>query len=147
MPHGARTSRCCWWRWGGHGYPHLFSAAIQNSDGFPCSRPFGVTSTPDFSRGFEESSPASGLTNLTIPTGWQRVREWFKGASYLDINAKEDGELETGEPAFKILIFSLYQFARNWRQNASDLPSAGLRQFEPGARPGGLRIGTPYKIG
>src|SRR5437879_11112883 len=33
---------------------------------------FGVTSTPDFSRGFEESSPTSGLTNLAVPTGWQR---------------------------------------------------------------------------
>src|SRR5438876_5982204 len=52
---------------------------------------FGVTSTPDFSRGFEESS---SVPSLVIPTGWERIRDWFKGISYLDVRAKVDGELE-----------------------------------------------------
>src|SRR5438876_1755094 len=55
---------------------------------------FGVTSTPDFSRGFEEPSPGGSATNVTIPTGWQRIREWFGGVSYVDVRAKVDGELE-----------------------------------------------------
>src|SRR5437867_9035969 len=30
---------------------------------------YGVTSSPDANRGFEESSPAAGATNFAIPTG------------------------------------------------------------------------------
>src|SRR2546423_13692227 len=29
-----------------------------------------------------------------IPTGWQRVREWFAGTSYLHVVAENDGALE-----------------------------------------------------
>ena len=44
-----------------------------------------------------------------IPTGMERVRQWFGGVSYLHIVAKEDGDLEyVGRPA-RLLIFQLWQ--------------------------------------
>jgi signal peptidase I len=46
--------------------------------------------------------------NFKMPTGWQRVREWFQGTSYIHVVAKNDGELEWESP-FKILIFSIKQ--------------------------------------
>lgn len=86
---------------------------------------FGVTSTPDFSkvefwRNF--SSPAEkakvqaeideqlkSRNALQIPTGWQRVKEWFAGNSYLHIVAKADGELESISPPVRFLIFNIKQ--------------------------------------
>src|SRR5207249_3648125 len=35
---------------------------------------FGVTSFPEYGRGFEESS---SVPSLVIPTGWERIRDWF----------------------------------------------------------------------
>jgi len=44
-----------------------------------------------------------------IPTGLDRVRQWFGGVSYLHIVAKEDGDLEyVGRPA-RLLILQLWQ--------------------------------------
>jgi signal peptidase I len=43
-----------------------------------------------------------------IPTGWERVREWFAGVSYIHIVAKNDGELEWESP-IKLAIFSIKQ--------------------------------------
>ena len=45
----------------------------------------------------------------TIPTGWQRVREWFAGASYVHVVAENDGVLEAIEPPLKLLIFNIKQ--------------------------------------
>jgi len=67
-----------WWRWG---WPWVSAPFFWQPFKIPTGsmQPtlYGVTSTPDFSRGLR-SRHRSGLTNLTIPTGWQRVREWFK---------------------------------------------------------------------
>src|SRR6266566_8450870 len=59
---------------------------------------YGVTSSPDANRGFEESSPAASVTNFAIPAGWQRIRDWFAGISYLEVRSKADGELENVNP-------------------------------------------------
>src|SRR6266704_3622701 len=40
---------------------------------------------------------------LRIPTGWERVRQWFEGVSYIHVVAKNDGELESVSEPFKIL--------------------------------------------
>jgi signal peptidase I len=48
-------------------------------------------------------------TDVTIPTGWQWIREWFAGHTYLHVTAPADGELEAINPPFKILIFNIYQ--------------------------------------
>jgi signal peptidase I len=69
---------------------------------------FGVTSMPDFSRGFD---PAQEVKRdaLVIPTGLQRVREWFAGASYIQIVAESDGDLKAIDPPTRLLIFNLWQ--------------------------------------
>jgi signal peptidase I len=48
-------------------------------------------------------------TGGKIPSGLERVREWFRGVSYLHVVAKEDGELlNVGRP-FRFLIFNIRQ--------------------------------------
>src|SRR5437867_1568968 len=43
------------------------------------------------------------------PTGWEAVREWFSGVSYVRKVATSDGELKAVNPPVKILIFNLWQ--------------------------------------
>jgi signal peptidase I len=69
---------------------------------------FGVTSYPEFGRA-PESVTKAAMDDLKIPTGWQRVREWFEGASYLHIVAETDGELTAVDPPKRFLIFNLWQ--------------------------------------
>lgn len=69
---------------------------------------FGVTSDPDYSQVFDPSVKPR-LPDLQIPTGWERVRQWFAGASYVHVIAKADGPIERIDPPFKILIFNIYQ--------------------------------------
>lgn len=57
---------------------------------------FGVTShnlTPDFH----------------IPTGLERIKQWFQGTSYLHIVAPEDGVFEGAEEPVRLAIFNIYQ--------------------------------------
>jgi len=70
---------------------------------------YGVTSVPDFSHGPYEPWMQPEPTNFDIPTGLQRVREWFEGVSYLHLMAEEDGELTAIDPPFRILIFNIWQ--------------------------------------
>src|SRR5450432_2970308 len=59
---------------------------------------FGVTSEnllnkPDFKK----------------PTGWERVKEWFAGVSYIRVVAQADGEITAISPMRRFLIFNLKQ--------------------------------------
>jgi len=47
--------------------------------------------------------------NFKIPTGLTRIREWFKGISYIHLVAENDGSLELVESPFRILIFNIWQ--------------------------------------
>lgn len=47
--------------------------------------------------------------DFQIPTGWQRVREWFAGVSYVHVKAECDGELEMIEEPKRFLLFNLWQ--------------------------------------
>src|SRR5271154_3337035 len=81
---------------------------------------FGVTSEPDFSQSkidFSEDRPkieaqiseqAKLRNDLAIPTGWERIKEWFQGVSYLHVIAEADGEIEMGQMQ-RFLIFNLKQ--------------------------------------
>ena len=84
---------------------------------------FGVTSVPDFSPSkirywAEYSKPAVLEADLKeqvrlrdalkIPTGWQRIKEWFEGTSYLHVVAQNTGTVEIGKPV-RFLIFNLAQ--------------------------------------
>jgi len=83
---------------------------------------FGVTSTPDFGsvyllenlradeatvkKAYEQQMQAQ--KDLVFPTGWERVKEWFQGFSYVHVVAPADGTAEVG-PMQKLLIFNLRQ--------------------------------------
>ena len=47
--------------------------------------------------------------NFKIPTGWERVRQWFAGVSYVRVVAQNDGELDGVEPPVRFLIFNIKQ--------------------------------------
>jgi len=62
-------------------------------------------------------------TNFVIPTGWNRVKEWFQGTSYIHVVAQADGQLsptypritfrngmvQVVDPPAKLLIFNISQ--------------------------------------
>jgi signal peptidase I len=48
-------------------------------------------------------------SNFTIPTGWQRIKEWFEGTSYIHVVADSDGELESVGKPLRFLIFNIQQ--------------------------------------
>ncbi len=43
------------------------------------------------------------------PTGWNRLREWFGGVSYVRVVAESDGTLEAVEPPWGLPIFKVWQ--------------------------------------
>jgi signal peptidase I len=114
---------------------------------------YGVTSVPDFSRiGFASedrgkiqvqfNEQLQQRTNLTIPTGWQRIQEWFKGISYIHVVANTDGELQAIEPPVRFLIFNLCQKIRIGGQSQMIWfpPDYGEQPLE-GRAGYGLRLG------
>lgn len=50
-----------------------------------------------------------GEPSEVIPTGFARVKEWFGGISYLEVNAKVDGRLEQVSEPFGIRIINFWQ--------------------------------------
>jgi signal peptidase I len=87
---------------------------------------FGVTSTPDCvnyfmlrNMGADQATLAKVLEQqraaqnaLVIPSGWQSVKDWFQGFSYVHLVAAGDGNV-TFAPMHKFLIFNLYQKVNN----------------------------------
>jgi signal peptidase I len=81
---------------------------------------FGVTSVPDFTKiefWRENRSTIEAqfreqvrLRNaLQIPTGWERIKEWFEGISYIHVVAPVDGTIDQISPMRKFLIFNIKQ--------------------------------------
>jgi len=84
---------------------------------------FGVTSTPDFApvynlmnmnadpanihKVFEQQMQAERA--MVIPTGMERVKQWFQGISYVHVTAQNDGVIKKISPITKLLIFSIKQ--------------------------------------
>jgi signal peptidase I len=50
-----------------------------------------------------------GDADFKIPTGLQRVKEWFAGVSYIHVVADSDGELEAVGRPLRFLIFNIRQ--------------------------------------
>ena len=81
---------------------------------------YGVNSVPDFSPSTIDYSAGQARIEaqakaqigardaLQIPTGWQRVKEWLEGNSYLHVVAENDGTPQIGRPV-RFLIFNLKQ--------------------------------------
>ena len=47
--------------------------------------------------------------DFKIPTGWERVREWFEGISYVHVVAQSDGAIDSISPMTHFLIFNIKQ--------------------------------------
>jgi signal peptidase I len=90
---------------------------------------FGINSTPNFTRvmqaydyysqaGFNDEIKGrlqAGMDqqlqaekSMVIPSGWERVKEWFQGISYVHVVAPADGTVQVG-PMTKFLIFNIKQ--------------------------------------
>ena len=65
---------------------------------------FGVTS-----KNYLPHVGQPGDPNFTIPAGWERIKEWFEGISYIHVVANTDGELQAVEPPVRFLIFNIKQ--------------------------------------
>jgi len=65
---------------------------------------FGVTS-----KNYLPHNGRPGDPNFKIPTGWERIKEWFEGISYIHVVADTDGELQAVEPPVRFLIFNIKQ--------------------------------------
>lgn len=82
---------------------------------------YGVISTPDFTpiyyqmrQGSVDKSKiqtemAGQLNSVKIPGGWQRVKDWIHGISYVHVVAQNDGELQAVNPPKRFLIFNIRQ--------------------------------------
>ena len=81
---------------------------------------FGVTSVPDFTKCnywksdrdavMDEVEQQVKLRNaFTFPTGWERIKEWFQGISYVHVIAQADGKIDHISPMRKFLIFNIKQ--------------------------------------
>lgn len=75
---------------------------------------YGVTSTPDLT--YKHAMSPTAIEEqlhkrdaLVFPTGWQRVKDWFAGISYLDIKAKADGTLDRVNSPVGVRIFNFWQ--------------------------------------
>ena len=44
-----------------------------------------------------------------FPTGWERVKEWFEGISYVHVVAESDGVIDRISPMKRFLIFNIEQ--------------------------------------
>ena len=83
---------------------------------------YGVTSAPDYANIImvedmnkvraEVEKQATIERDLTFPKGWQRVKDWFAGISYLRVVAAHDGKIEGISPPLRFLIFNLKQVVR-----------------------------------
>jgi len=81
---------------------------------------YGVNTVPDFSPSKIDYSAGQAEIEtqareqiklrdaLQIPTGWQRVKEWLKGNSYIHVVAENDGTLQMDQPVH-FLIFNIEQ--------------------------------------
>ena len=62
---------------------------------------FGVTSHNYLAPGENPDTP--------LPHGWARIKDWFQGSSYLDIVARNDGQIEAIDPPVGIQIINFWQ--------------------------------------
>jgi signal peptidase I len=62
---------------------------------------FGVTSKNYLAPG--------GNADFQVPGGWERVKEWFEGTTYLDIVAQNDGRIEQIDPPVGVKVVNFWQ--------------------------------------
>lgn len=98
---------------------------------------WGVTSNPDFVRVLNLQAMGEDLTtvrkafeeqlqnqkSLVIPSGLERIKQWFQGTSYVHIVAQNDGYFKRVGPPHKFLIFTIQQsiFTGNKDDDSADV--------------------------
>jgi signal peptidase I len=65
---------------------------------------YGVTS-----KNFLPYDGQPGDPHFKIPTGWERIKEWFEGISYVHVVAQNDGTIDAISPMRHFLIFNIKQ--------------------------------------
>lgn len=80
---------------------------------------FGITSVPDFTRinGRQDRAVVQAEVDeqfrlaqtFKVPTGLERLREWFEGVSYIEVKAKVDGAFERVDPPVGIRVINFWQ--------------------------------------
>ena len=50
-----------------------------------------------------------GDPKFKAPTGWERIKEWFEGISYVHVVAQSDGAIDSISPMTHFLIFNIKQ--------------------------------------
>jgi len=65
---------------------------------------FGVTS-----KNYLPHDGQPGNPHFQFPTGWERIKQWFEGISYLHVVAQNDGAIESISPMMHFLIFNIRQ--------------------------------------
>jgi len=105
---------------------------------------FGVTSKNYLAPGAD--------ANAVFPTGWERIKETLRGNSYIDIVAKNDGQIEKINPPVGIKIINFWQKFQMGGQEYTiwfppdygESPAQGISPFVYRA---GLEAGHEYKAG
>ena len=98
---------------------------------------FGVTSKPDFLQVLQLQSMTEDLTtirkayeqqleiqrSMVMPTGWERIKQWFEGTSYVHVVAQKDGYFKRVGTPVKFLIFTIQQsiFLGNKDDDSADV--------------------------
>jgi signal peptidase I len=89
--------------------------------------------------------------DVQFPHGWEHVKKWFQGVSYLDIVAENDGRIEQISPPFGIKVVNLWQkFQLGGKEYTIWFPP-DFGEPPPGASPlayrAGLDLDHYYKKG
>ena len=116
----------------GDGHPHVFPAAVQNPDRLDAADACSASPRKTTSAA---RRPARRPRSFKIPTGWERIKEWFEGISYVHVVAQADGAIDAISPMTHFLIFNIRQIVFDWRRGARHLVSAGFRRSTPGRGP------------
>ncbi|MFO1488447.1 MAG: signal peptidase I [Verrucomicrobiota bacterium] len=111
---------------------------------------FGVNSLPDFTRPMRSRAEVDEQNRLRdemkIPTGLERVKQWFQGSSYIHIVAETDGQLESVGAPLRLLIFNIKQTVRFGGREYTLWfpPDYGAPTLDQRA---GVRIGQTFRKG
>jgi len=106
---------------------------------------FGVMSVPDYGsvfllRNLNAEEPAINKAyerqmqiqkELVIPTGMDRVRDWFRGISYVHVVAQNDGVIKSVSTLTKFLIFNIKQTIVIGNTNDDSTDQAYTMWFPP----------------
>lgn len=109
---------------------------------------YGVTSTPDFSKvtSQEEYDEQIRLReSWTETTGLERFKDWFRGISYINYPAQQDGVIEIGDPV-GLPILTFWQKLRIAGQSHTIWFPPDYGQVTLGRR-AGIQQGQPIKAG